>query len=123
MPGQTTVDGIKMVTVEILLGMVDYEVDIPGKFSRRRQGVCCGFLDRQEIGTELEFLTVHRVSSMLKMPCNPYKVIPVIMVSTGSGAHLSNTCPPSLWLLNPKTTPQLQYYIYLLMYIITTNII
>ena len=101
MPGQTTVDGIKMVTVDLFLGMVDYEVDIPGKFSRRRQGVCCGFLDRQEIGTELEFLTVHRVSSMLKMPCNPYKVIPVIMVSTGSGAYLFNTtCPSSLWILS-----------------------
>ena len=85
MPRHTTVDGVKMVTADLFVGMVDYEVEISGKFCRRRQGVCCGFLDRQDIGTEFEFLTVHQVSSMLKMPCNPYKVIPVIMVSTGSG--------------------------------------
>ena len=84
MPRHTTVDGVKMVTADLFVGMVDYEVEISGKF-RRRQGVCCGFLDRQDIGTEFEFLTIHQVSSMLKMPCNPYKVIPVIMVSTGSG--------------------------------------
>ena len=85
-PKHETVNGVKMVTCDLFIGMVDYEVEISGKF-RRRQGVCCGFLDRLEIGSETEFLTVHQPSSMLKMPSNPYKVIPVIMVSTGSGTY------------------------------------